>query len=99
ERAGQAINFVVFEQMNQLAQRAFVGAVRIHRIESRKAQAAQRATAAFIQGEVVQERRAAGNAEIFSPQGLRIAQASRAYWNPGDFPQSLGADPALIGKN
>ena len=85
--------------MNQLAQRAFVGTIRIHRVEPREPQPAQRATAAFIQREVVQERSPARDAEEFRVERLRIAQAPRAYRNPGNFAQSFAADAALIGKN
>src|ERR1700722_16899122 len=85
--------------MNQLAQRAFVRSIRIHRVESRQPQPAQRAAAIFIQRKVIQEGRAAGDAEKLGRERLRIAQASPAYRNPRNTAQTFAANATLIGEN
>jgi uncharacterized SAM-binding protein YcdF (DUF218 family) len=48
---------------------------------------------------VIQEGRAAGDAEKLGRKRLRIAQAPRAYRNPRNTAQNFAANAALIGKN
>src|SRR5579863_4793846 len=85
--------------MNQLAQRAFIRPIRIHRVEPRQPQPAQRAASVFIQRKAIQEGRAAGDAEKLGRERLRIAQAPPAYRNARNAAQNFAADAALIGKN
>src|SRR5262249_39599515 len=87
------------EKMDQLAQRAVVRTVGIHRIEAAKAQPAKRAASAFIERERIHEGRAARGAEIFGGQRLGIAQAFLTNRNARDLAQSFAADTAIIGKN
>ena len=85
--------------MNQLAQRAFVRPVGIHRVEPGEPQPAQRTTAVFIQREAIQEGCTAGDAEKLGQQRLRIAKTLAAYRNARDPAQNFATDAALIGKN
>ena len=95
----QGVNLVVLEQVNQLAQRAFIRSVRIHRVEPRESQAAQRAAAGLIEWEGIHKGRPACDAEVFGNQRLGIAQTPCAHRNARDFPQSFAADTAIVGKN
>jgi hypothetical protein len=84
--------------MNQLPQRIFIGAERVDRIEPGQAQAAQRASALFIQRKLIQEGSLAIDAKIIRVQRCRLTQTLRAYRDSRDFVKGLAADAAIVGE-
>src|ERR1700691_4487087 len=85
--------------MDQLAQRAFVSAKTIGRIEATGAGSAQPALAPLVEREPVLERRPAAHAEIFGHHRRGRRQTSRAHANASDFRQRRFADGAIVGEN
>ena len=98
ERPRQRLDRVVLEQVDQLAQRAFIGAEAIRRVKTAKAAAAQRAAAFGSSGkpfrngvrQLTQKNSAlsgCGSRRQLRQTGIRV-----------NFPQRLAADAAIVGE-
>jgi len=85
--------------MDQLPQRAFVGSVGIHRVETPESQPAQRAAAGFIQRKAVDERHSAGDAEIFHDQRRWLRKTAAANRDSGKLLEGFAANAAIVGEN
>src|SRR5579862_1550451 len=85
--------------MNKLPQRAFVGAVRKHRVEPGVSLAAERATAGFVQGRPVEKRHPAGDTEILGCKGSGFFQANGADRNAREFAEGFAANAAIVRKD
>jgi hypothetical protein len=84
--------------MDQITQRAFVGAEAVSCVETAGAGAAESAPAKVIEREPVQERRLALNAEVFRQKRTWRPQARGANGNASVTTQRDTAKAAFIGE-
>jgi hypothetical protein len=99
KRPSKGSHAAVLEQVDQLPQRAFVGSIRIDRVEAPQSQTAQSAAAGFVQGEAIDERHPAGRTEIFRDQWLGLGKALAANRNSGKLLEGFAANAAIIWKD
>jgi hypothetical protein len=70
QRARERLYFLVFEEVNQFAQPAFVRTERVSIVESTETAAAERAPALLIERKLILKRGSAGNAKELRPEWL-----------------------------
>jgi hypothetical protein len=81
---GQSLHAAILVQVDQLPQNAFVGAEAVSFVKSAQAAAAEGAAPIGIEGERIEEGRAAIHAEEFPAKRLRLSQATGANRDAGD---------------
>ena len=84
--------------MNQLAERAIVVAERVGEVESVEALAAKGANAALVEREFVEERRAAGGAEVLGGEWLDRFEAFFADGDAREIGERESAYAAIVGE-
>lgn len=98
ERPRQGPHAVVFKKMNQLAERALVGPIRISCVKPGKPQPAQRALAVLIERRAIQKRRAARTTKVLGIQWFGVFKAAAANGDPMYFSKGFAAHPAVVGE-
>lgn len=99
EQRREGFDTPVLEQVNQVAQFVFVGAVNEARVESAPSGDAKPANAGFIERKLVQEGRAASLTEAIRSQGVNFFDTARADRERVERVQRLTADVTVIREN
>jgi hypothetical protein len=97
--AGERRHALVFEEVNQLSQSAFVFSVGVGCIEASQPATAESAQTLVIERRGVEERRPAASAEMFSGERLRLQQTGFTNGNSGEALKGRRADVARVRKD
>jgi len=99
QRARKSFYTRIFVKVDQLPQHTLVRSVTVGGVKAPHPHTAKRASSLIVEREPIQERGAAGDAEEFRVQGLRLGQTPVADRDPADGVQITATDAASIGKN